>query len=198
MPLGLLLLERGIVDDQQLRDAIAMQQKTGQRIGACLRSTGALKEEDIVSGLSAQWACPVFPARSVQRGCASLVPAAVLRRNEMLPVHITAASRNLYVAFAHAVNYKALYALEQMLDCHTEPCVVSDRVVFDEIERRGLTCENERALEYPDSSTEAAHITVCYARQCGAEEVRYVAADRDLWVRVIGRRGFMDITFQRE
>ncbi|HEX8925344.1 MAG TPA: hypothetical protein VF786_06100 [Terriglobales bacterium] len=197
MPLGLILLGRGLFEDEQLRDAIALQQRTGQRIGACLCSTGAATEQDILSGLSAQWASPVFPAHRIQKGCSSLIPAALLREHAMLPVHFTAASRNLYVAFAQGVDYAALYAIEQMLDCHTEACVVPDRVIFDEIEKRSLTCENERALRYPESAAETARIIVAYAKQCGAENVRYVSTGKDLWVRVVGEDGFMDITFHK-
>lgn len=198
MPLGLLLLGRGLIDEQQLRNAISMQQMTGKRIGACLCSMGAISEIDVASALSTQWASAVFPVQSIQRGCATLIPAALLRHHEMLPVHFTAASRSLYIAFAHAVDYAALYAVEQMLQCHTEPCVVPDRVIFDEIERRGLNCENERALRHPASATEAAHIAVGYAQQCGAEEVSYVALGQDLWVRVASQRGFMDITLHQQ
>jgi len=198
MPLGLLLFGRGIFDHKQLRDAIALQEVTRQRIGECLCSIGATTEEDVLAGLCAQWACPLFPVHSIERGCASLLPAAVLRKQEMLPVHFTAASRDLYVAFARGIDYATLYAIEQMLDCHTEPCVVPDRVIYEAIERRSLDCDNERAFHYPDSSRETAHIVVSYARQCGAENVFYATVGQDLWVRVVGRRGFMDITFQRD
>jgi len=196
MPLGLLLLGRGVFGHEQIRNAIALQRRTGQRVGACLRSIGAATEQDVLAGLCAQWACPLFPVHGIERGCASLIPSAILHEQEMLPVHFTAASRNLYVAFAHGVDYAVLYALEHMLACHTEPCIVPDRVIFEEIERRSLNGENERALSRPHSKRETAHIIVCYARQCSAESVQYVVIGRDLWVRVVGRRGFMDITFR--
>ncbi|HEX8924953.1 MAG TPA: hypothetical protein VF786_04135 [Terriglobales bacterium] len=195
MPLGLLLLGRGKIGDQQLRSALAMQGKTGRRIGSCLCSLGATTESDVSSALASQWACPLFPVQNIQSGCASLIPAALLRQHQMLPVHFTAASRSLYVAFARGIDYACLYAVEQMLDCHTEPCVVPDRVIFDNIEKRSLECENERALRLPQAKNEMAHTVVSYARQCGAEEIHYVAMGGDLWARMIGRDGFMDVSF---
>jgi len=197
MPLGLLLLGRGAIEDHQLHDAIALHRKTGQRIGACLCSMGAIEDSDVASALSTQWACAVFPTHSIQRGCASLIPAALSRHHEMLPVHFTPASRTLYVAFAHGVDYAALYAVEQMLQCHTEPCVIPDRVIFDEIERRSLACENERALQHPASAAETAHTVLSYAQQSGSEQITYASMGQDLWVRVAGQHGFMDLTFHR-
>jgi hypothetical protein len=195
MPLGLLLLGQGVIRDDELRSAIALHKRTGRRIGACLCSMGATTESDVASALSKQWACALFPVHSIQRGCASLIPAAILRRHEMLPVHFTAASRTLYIAFAHGIDYAALYAIEQMLECHTEPCIIPDRVILEGIETRCTASENERTLRYPASALEVAHIAVSYAKQCGADELNYVSVGQDLWARVAGQRAFMDITF---
>src|ERR1019366_937820 len=53
-------------------------------------------------------------------------------------------SQHLYIAFVDRINYSALYALEKMLECHTEPCLaVQSQIVQALNELRG----RHRALE---------------------------------------------------
>src|SRR5579872_5257346 len=126
VPLGLLMLSRGFVDNDQLKRALKAQKDSGSgRVGEWLRHIGAVSEEQVTQMLGLQWSIPVFPL-SQTRGylqCAHLVPYPLLEAAEMVPVHYLANSQILYVAFVERVNYSALYALEKMLACHTEPCL---------------------------------------------------------------------------
>ena len=88
MPMGLMMLARGVISDPQLRDAIDLQHSSGERIGACLQHLGFISDEDIASVVATQWGCPVFPAESVQPGCSMLVPLSLIERYRMLPVHL--------------------------------------------------------------------------------------------------------------
>src|SRR6266702_3989110 len=42
MPMGLMMLARGVISDTQLRSAIEMQRNSGDKIGACLRRLGSI------------------------------------------------------------------------------------------------------------------------------------------------------------
>ena len=98
IPIGLLLLSRGTINDAQLKQALDLQRTRGNgRIGKFLQEIRAVSEQDITSGLAAQWGCPVYPLESGRpassrrtRGhgatggyprsaqCASLLPLALL------------------------------------------------------------------------------------------------------------------------
>ena len=115
MPLGLMMLARGVITDLQLRDALQLQQATGDPIGACLQHMGFVSYQDIASAVATQWGCPVFPADSVQPGCSMLIPFSLAERYRMLPVHLVTQGRRLFVAFSDRVNHSALIAIEHML-----------------------------------------------------------------------------------
>src|SRR5579884_3507080 len=53
VPIGLLLLRRGVISQAQLREALTLQQKHGEgRLGDWLRHIGAASEEDITRALA--------------------------------------------------------------------------------------------------------------------------------------------------
>ena len=126
MPMGLMMLARGVISDPQLREAIDLQRISGERIGACLQRLAPISDEDIASVVATQWGCPVFPADSVQPGCAMLVPCSLIERYRMLPVHLVSQGKRLFVGFCDKVNHTALLAIEQMLGCNTEPCIIAE------------------------------------------------------------------------
>src|SRR5262249_3935740 len=124
-PLGLLMLSRGMVDNEQLKQALKAQKESGTgRVGEWLRHLGAVTEDQVTQILGVQWSIPVFPLNQSRRflECAQLVPFPLLEMAEMVPVHHIPINQHLYVAFIDRINYSALYTLEKMLECHTEPC----------------------------------------------------------------------------
>src|SRR5262249_26903135 len=62
MPVGLLLLQRGLVSQDQLRTALGKQREAGKgRIGYWLRELGLVDEHSLTSALAQQYGCAVFP-----------------------------------------------------------------------------------------------------------------------------------------
>src|ERR1700761_7373859 len=63
VPLGLVLLSRGAITQEQLRKALEAQRKAGRgRLGEWLIRQKAVNEEQVTKALSAQWNCPVLTA----------------------------------------------------------------------------------------------------------------------------------------
>ena len=88
-PLGLLMLSRGFVDNEQLKQALKAQKDSGTgRVGEWLRHIGAATEEQVTQVLGLQWSIPVFPLGQSRRflECAQLVPFPLLEVAEMVPV----------------------------------------------------------------------------------------------------------------
>jgi hypothetical protein len=196
MPLGLMMLSRGIVSDPQLRDAIRLQHSSGDRIGACMQRLGFISYEDIASAVATQWGCPIFPAESVQPACATLVPYSLAERYRMLPVHLVGQGRRLFVGFSDRVNHTALIAIEHMLGCETEACIIPEPKLLQLLDYRKRDTTGEAAVSRPNTSSETARMILSYAQQTSAHAIRLRAVESNIWVRFLATRSHLDLVFE--
>ncbi len=200
IPIGLLLLSRGMINDAQLKQALVLQRETGNgRIGKFLQEIQAVSEHDITAGLAAQWGCPVYPLDRAREflQCASLLPLTLLETGRMLPVHHLRLQQTLYLAFVEGIDHSALYAVEQMLHLRTIPCIVSEsalREAFEALHRAGDVPTT--VFDGPIEPQEMARTTRSYAWQVGAHDVWMVRSGRFLWIRLQALEGCKDILFQ--
>ncbi len=196
MPMGLMMLSRGAISDPQLRAALDLQRDTGDRIGACLMRLRCISTGDIASVVATQWGCPVFPAESVQPACSMLLPVSLVERYRMLPVHLVALGRRLFVGFCEKVNHSALIAVEQMLRCKTEACVIPDAKFEEVLDFRKFDTSGEVAVTRPDSAAEAARIIRNYVQQTAAEAIRIHTVEGNIWARLSFRNSHLDLVFE--
>jgi len=200
IPIGLLLLSRGTINDAQLKQALLLQRTMGSgKIGKILQDIRAASEQDVTEGLAAQWGCPTYPlgkAREYMQ-CASLLPLTLLEAGRMLPVHYLRAQETLFMAFVDGVDRTVLYAVEQMLRVRTVPCIVSETDLSFALEAlRPLASAPTAVFESPSEPLEMARTTRSYAWQLGAEEVWLVRSGQFIWIRMNTRQGNRDILFQ--
>ena len=202
VPLGLLMLSRGIVDNAQLKQALKAQKDSGSgRVGEWLRHIGAVSEEQVTQILGLQWSVPVFPLNQSRRflECAQLVPFPLLEVAEMVPVHHLPASQHLYVAFIDRVNYSALYAVEKMLECHTEPCLAMQSQVLQALEVLGKRpCLAQVLVGDFSDPAEMASTILDQAVEQGAADVRISRFEDFIWARILSPPRHTDILFQAE
>jgi hypothetical protein len=187
IPLGLLMLSRGQLTNWQLRAALEAQRAGGhRRIGEWLEELGYATEQQVTAALGLQWACPVLAWKAARDfACGRMLPYRLLERFRMLPVQFVAATRIFYIAFCDGIDYTALYAIEQMLDCRTEPCLIGRSSMDRELERMGHEARSGDLLfESWRDPAAMAHITCSYALRLGAEQVRISACAEYIWVRL--------------
>src|SRR5256712_2834181 len=88
-PLGELLRDRGLISDEDLKNALALQQERREKLGRILVDLGYVAERDVVSTLSEQLKVPVFtgeyPAVPVEP---TVLPYRFLRTFRILPAHL--------------------------------------------------------------------------------------------------------------
>ena len=86
--LGQLMIERGLVSDEELDEALAEQRSTGQRVGETLVARGVLSSVDLAMVLADHLGVPFVDLRSKSTDLvlASLIPEHVARRYNALPV----------------------------------------------------------------------------------------------------------------
>jgi hypothetical protein len=198
IPLGLLMLSRDDVTPTQLHEALAEQRRrTGIRIGECMQRLGYVGQQQVAAALAAQWRCPVLnnmPRQLLHCG----LPHGLLLEFQMLPVHFVSATRTLHVAFASEIAYGALIAVEQMLDCKTEACLVTAAAFQAGIERLQQTAvPSEKLFANPRSPAEIAQITSSYAARLEAENVNLVSCGDLAWIRIDGGSEPTNFLFQR-
>jgi hypothetical protein len=200
IPIGLLLLSKGVINGEQLRRALDLQrQKGGGQIGKILQQIHAASERDITDGLAAQWGCPVYPLGKAREflQCASLIPLVLLDAGHMLPVHYLPHQRTLYLAFVEGVDRTTLYAVEQMLHLRTIPCIVTESEQRDALEAlRKVEGPASTVFESPAEPLEMARTARSYALQVNATEVWMARSGRFIWIRLATPADYKDILFQ--
>jgi hypothetical protein len=194
------MLSRGLVDNEQLKRALKAQKDSGSgRVGEWLRHIGAVTEEQVTQILGVQWSIPVFPLNQSQRylDCAHLVPFPLLEVAVMVPVHHIHTNQHLYLAFVDRINYSALYAIDKMLQCHTEPCLAVQSQVTQALKELRHTPRPLEVLvdNISDRWEMASAISTEYVAR-GATDVRVSGFDGFIWARLLSPSGYTDILFQ--
>jgi hypothetical protein len=198
VPLGLLMLSRGVLTDHQLRNALEAQRHSGSgRIGQWMQKLGYVDEHQITAALGAQWACPVLRSLPVS-AAACAVPFSLLHAFEMVPVHYARATRVLYMAFARDIEYRALLAIEQIMECKAEPCLANPTAVqllLAELEEQHRG--SDLNFKHASSPEEMCRITSSYAATLGGEGVRLARCGDHIWVRIRARKDSVNRVFSQ-
>lgn len=108
--LGTLLVERHVITDDQLAEALELQKKSRKRLGDCLAQLGFASEEDIVNVLGVQLNIPRIDLRGIQIDpeIIRLVSGTVLRRHGVLPVALDGRRSNtLILAMSNPLDMDA-------------------------------------------------------------------------------------------
>jgi hypothetical protein len=187
VPLGLLMLARGFLTEDQLQAVLAAQLSAGEgKIGAWAQRLEFATERQVLSALSLQWSCPVLALQTPPDfTCTEMLPWKLLESLRMMPVRFTRSTRLLYIAVCDAVDHSALSAMEGMLHCRAVPCLVSDRTMNGWIARPSAwRTARVQVFEKTSGATEMARITASYAGRLGADHVKLVSCGHYGWARL--------------
>jgi len=115
--LGELLIERSVINQQQLEEALTIQKERGGLIGEILVELGFAKEEDITHALTSQYGFPYLPLSSyeINPEVANIVPGRVARQYLLIPVDKV--GKNLTLAMSNPLNEHAIEDLELLSGC---------------------------------------------------------------------------------
>jgi len=118
--LGELLIERGIITDAQLEEALRVQKEKGGLLGEVLVKMGFTKEEDIAQALTIQYGFPYLPLKNYElnKEITKLIPENVAREHNLIP--IDQIGDTLTIATSNPLNIKAVEAIEQMTKCKAQ------------------------------------------------------------------------------
>ncbi|NQS99796.1 MAG: hypothetical protein HQ595_01830 [Candidatus Omnitrophica bacterium] len=132
--LGQVLLQRGVITQAQLDEALQMQQKQGGLLGELLTGLGFTKEEEIAQALAIQHDFPYLPLASyeIDTEIVKLVPQELTRKYCVLP--IDKMGDILTVVMANPLDSEAIEQLEAASNCKIEVFVATHTEIKKAIE----------------------------------------------------------------
>jgi hypothetical protein len=188
IPLGLALLSKNQITPDQLRTALDAQRSSGRgRIGEWLQELGFVNERQVTAALARQWSCPILSETSHFSGPQNdlQIPVTLMEHFAMIQVEYIAANATIHMAFGEGIDYRALYAVEQMTGCRTEPCMALPSFIRAGVQalarRRG---ENEIVFDHVTDEAELSRIVCSYCARLGSSEIRLDACGPYIWVRL--------------
>ncbi|MGB7137097.1 MAG: hypothetical protein WBD46_17545 [Acidobacteriaceae bacterium] len=196
LSVGLALLSKGVLTEDQLREAAARSQWRGQDLEATLLQLGFATEKQLAGARSAQWGYPVLTQEGPGPTVRAELPLAFLRAFEAVPVHYAPAAKRLVLGFVRRVEPSVLQAIEQITGCRVESCFVTPAEFEERVERCFAAEGYEEALL--DQAATPAHMARSlggFAVETSARQVAYVACKSWIWVRLEGKRKIVDVLF---
>ena len=136
IPLGLLMLEQGWINAQQLRRAVeAQRSEGGLRIGEWLIKQGAADEGLVMRALSLQWGCPALSVEGSALSTANeLIPRLFVDAFGALPLQGPSA-RIFYLGFEQSVDLALAFSVEKMAGTRVECGIVQSSMYQEALAR---------------------------------------------------------------
>jgi len=133
--LGDLLVAEGLITEEQLGKALAEQKGTTEKLGSVLLKLNFVQEEQLIGFLSKQYGIPsiTLSQLDIDPDVLRLVPDAIAKKYEVLPIKRTGAQ--LTLAMADPTNVFALDDVAFMTNLQVTPVVASQAAIRKAIER---------------------------------------------------------------
>ena len=133
--LGELLLERKLITQEQLVQALKVQTAKGGLLGEILVNLGYTTEEAVAQALTTQYGFPYLPLKNytIDSELLRLIPENVARQYCLVPVdHI---GNTLTIAMADPLNPSVLEDIEMLSRCSVQVFVSTGSEVMEAIQR---------------------------------------------------------------
>jgi len=110
--IGQLLLEKGVIKQAQLDEALKIQKEKGGLLGQVLATLGYVTEEQIAQAITVQYGFPYLPLSSydMDENAIKLVPENVARQYCLVP--IDKIGNTITIAMADPLNTQAIEDIE--------------------------------------------------------------------------------------
>ncbi len=135
-PIGEILVARGVIDREQLQEALREQKESSKRLGEILVEKGFLTSEQLNEALAERLGVENIDLEEeeVDSLAATLIPEKLARRYGAIPVRFLD-DNTLLVAMVDPTNVFAIDDLRMMTGYDIKPAIAAAEDVFDEISR---------------------------------------------------------------
>ena len=148
--LGDVLINSGMITQEQLEDALAAQKGSGKKLGEVLVDKNAVNEDDIAKALSSQLGLEMVDLIniSIPEEILNMVPVNVLKKNKIFPFEYAENNMNvLRVAMADPMDMYAQDDVAIITNCMIEPAVTTTRNIMMAIDKYFGQDEVDAALD---------------------------------------------------
>ena len=197
LSIGLVLLSKGFLTNDQLRFAAAEGQLRGEELELTLARLGLATEKQIATARAAQWGCPVLGQDGVREPIEADIPAILLRTCSAAPLRYSQNGKRLLMGFVYRVEHRLLLALEQITGCRAEPCFITRTEFEEQMGRLSVIPDREVVVEEePQSPRQMANTVAQFAIEAAARKATFVECRDFLWTRLLGSRRTVDVLFR--
>lgn len=137
--LGELLLNSGLIDEFQLRSALAEQQRWGDKLGLTLVKLGYIQEEDLLKVLSRAMNLPIvrLEGKRIEPQVIATVPSDVAERHICLPLFVKPekTGKVLFIGMDDPTNIEVLDDLAFRTGMTVRPVLVGPHALRSAIDR---------------------------------------------------------------
>jgi type IV pilus assembly protein PilB len=162
--LGELLVRKNYITIEQLKKAIDEQKFKGGRLESTLVRLGYIKEDDLLSFLSAQYRVPSVKLSKIEvnPNVIKLVPSSTVKKHFVIPVNRV--GPKLTLAMSDPSNIPVIDEIKFMTGFNVEPVVASEAEIVDAIKKyyggggalAGMGTTNIKAGDYSLDDEQAA------------------------------------------
>ena len=196
MPMGLMMLSRGVISDPQLRDAIELQRSSGEKIGACLQRLGFISLKILPPSWPRSGDARSFPPTACSPAAPCWCPAASSNVIAWCPCIWSARAAASSSASATRSTTPLSSPSSRCSAATPKPASFPSPSFSRYFEYRKRDTNGEVAVSRPDSAAETARMILSYAQQTGADAIRLRAVEGNIWVRFLSRRSHLDLVFE--
>ena len=194
-PLGLALVRHGLLSDSQYITVSQKQRQSGEDVGDLIARLGLLTEKQITHARATQWNCPVFTGSASIERSAFRIPTLLMERYAMAPLHYSATGDKLFVGFVYEVEYEALYAVEQIMGCSTQPCFITPDEFKRIISKSTVSLWEERNDTISRDSSTMTDALCAYGASIDAEQIAFARCGSIVWSRLRAGTKAADLLF---
>ena len=133
--LGDLLVEKGLISEDQLMQALAAQKKTGQKLGRTLITSGLITEQSMLELLSTQLQVPFIDLKQYkyEAETVQIIPETMARRYRVISLKKNP-DGSLLIGMADPTDIFAYDDLAKHLKCHLHLAVVREAEIISTID----------------------------------------------------------------
>lgn len=178
--LGEILIEREIIDGDQLNSALAYQRQWGHRLGVSLVAKGFISEGVLTKVLSESLNIPMIDLASItpDKEALRLLNPTLCETNDLIPVRFTGDKprKMLTVAMSDPLNVSAIEEIEFTTGCPVQPVLAQISSINQAI-RRYYRGEHVQIAPLRFQVNKPGVETMTLVRDGGEEEVVEISAE---------------------
>lgn len=197
LSIGLVMLSKGYLTDDQLRFAMAESRLHGEELEAVLVRHGLASERQLTAARAAQWGYPILGQDRMGQPVEADIPPALLHACTAVPLHCSMAAKRFLLGFVYRVEHSLLNSLEQITGFRADPCFITATEFREQMGRLTTVPDYEEVVfEDPNSPVEMANVVAGFAVEVAAREANFAHCRDYAWTRLTGKRRKIDVLFR--